>query len=41
MMLITPPIAMLPHRLVAPPPLITSMRSTEFLGMVLQLMVRK
>ncbi len=41
MMLITPPIAMLPLQAGGAAARITSMRSTEFLGMVLQLMVRK
>ena len=37
----TPPIAMLPHRLVAPPPRMTSIRSTEFLEILLQSTVLK
>ena len=41
MMLTTPPIAMLPHRLVAPPPRITSTRSIEALGTWLQSTVLK
>jgi hypothetical protein len=40
-MLMTPPIAMLPHRLVAPPPRITSTRSMLFFEIWVQSTVRK